>query len=401
MENRLIGLRQNLRRTLREAALAGCLSLCVARAAAAQGAQPVVERIDLSAGRSYPIQTISPVTKISVANPDVADAVVIGERDVVINGKAPGETDVLLFTAGGAPRQYRFSVHTAPDRPQIVLAVKLAEVRRDRLTQVGLSQFYLGRNGTAGTGTFNQPGNVRPGEALDSILVNTGQLFTNVLGFNNARSFYAFLQAEQQRGDARVLAEPTLMAANRDSASFLAGGELPIPIVQPQPNGGALVTIVFREFGVKLNFFPEVISDSLIKLYVRPEVSSLDYGNAITLQGFRIPALRTRRVSTTVDVRRDESLIISGLFNEERERVRTGIPLLMNIPILGHLFSSTRWQRNETELIAIVTPTVFNPLTPRARDTLRVLPDTTLPAREAIEKRLPAAPRPAPSPRRP
>jgi pilus assembly protein CpaC len=130
-------------------------------------------------------------------------------------------------------------------------------------------------------------------------------------------------------------------------------------------------------------------------------VSSLDYGNAITLQGFRIPALRTRRVSTTVDVRRDESLIISGLFNEERERVRTGIPLLMNIPILGHLFSSTRWQRNETELIAIVTPTVFNPLSPRARDTLRVLPDTTLPAREAIEKRLPAAPRPAPSPRRP
>ena len=400
----MIGLGKLWREAARGAAVVGCLSLFLTRGAVAQTA-PAITRVDLSVGRSYPIQTISPVTKISVANPDVADAVVIGERDVVVNGKANGETDILLFSAGAPARQYRVSVHTAADRPQIVLAVKLAEVRRDRLTQVGLSQFYLGRNVTGGTGTFNPGTNVAPREALDSITVRTGELFTNLLGFNNARSFFAFLQAEQLNGNARLLAEPTLMAANRDSASFLAGGELPIPIVQPNATGGTAVTIVFREFGVRLGFVGEILSDSLVKLTVRPEVSTLDYGNAITLSGFRIPALRTRRVSTTVDVRRDQSLVISGLFNEERERVRTGIPLLMNIPILGNLFSSTRWQRNESELIAIVTPTVFNPLAPPGQRLLPIVPDTTLPAREAVERRLPsgargAAPR-APQTRRP
>lgn len=377
--------------------MVGCLSLFLTRAAGAQ-VPAAITRVDLSVGRSYPIQTISPITKISVANPDVADAVVIGERDVVVNGRANGETDILLFSAGAPARQYRVLVHTPADRPQIVLAVKLAEVRRDRLTQVGVSQFYLGRNATGGTGVFNPGSNVAPQQALDSIAVQTGQLFTNLLGFNNAQSFFAFLQAEQQNGNARVLAEPTLMAANRDSASFLAGGELPIPIVQPNANGGAAVTIVFREFGVRLNFVGEILSDSLVKLTVRPEVSTLDYGNAITLSGFRIPALRTRRVSTTVDVRRDQSLVISGLFNEDRERVRTGIPLLMNIPIIGNLFSSTRWQRNETELLAVVTPTVFNPLAPRPGDALRLVPDTTLPAREALQRRLPPAVRDTASP---
>jgi pilus assembly protein CpaC len=361
---------------------------CSLATLAGQARAQVVSRIDLSAGRSYPIQTATPVTKLAVANPDVADAVVIAERDVVINGKSAGETDVLLYTAGGAPRQYRVSVHTPADRPQISLSVKLAEVRRDRLTQVGLSPLYLGRNATVAGGAFRSGRNQAPRGVLDSIAVQTGELFTNVLGFNDAGTFRAFLEAEEQRGDARVLAEPTLLAANREDASFLAGGELPVPIVQPNAAGGSTVTIVFREFGVRLGFNAEVISDSLIRLKVRPEVSSLDYGNAITLSGFRIPALRTRRVESTLDVRRDQSLVISGLFNDERERVRTGVPVLMHIPILGALFSSTRWQHNETELIAIVTPAVFDAMAPRPRDVLRVVPDTTLPARRALEPRL-------------
>jgi pilus assembly protein CpaC len=380
-----------------------CLSLLAVRAAAAQGAPPAITRVDLSVGRSYPIQTLSPVTKISVANPDVADAVVIGERDIVVNGKALGETDVLLFTAIGTPRQYRVAVHTPADRPQVVLAVKLAEVRRDRANQVGFSHLYRGKNATTATGgQLGAGANIRPkpGEGVaDSILVRTGDLFTSVLGFNDARDFFAFLEAQQRNGDARILAEPTLVAADRDSASFLAGGELPIPIAQPNAGGAATVTILFREFGVRLNFTPEVLNDSMIRLRVRPEVSSLDYSNAITLQGFTIPAFTTRRMQTTVDVRRDQALIISGLFNESRQRTRTGVPFLMNIPILGALFSSTQWQRNESELLVVVTPSLFDPAAPRPRDTIRFVPDTTLPAREAIEKRLPAAPRPARTPR--
>jgi len=118
-------------------------------------------------------------------------------------------------------------------------------------------------------------------------------------------------------------------------------------------------------------------------------VSSLDFANAITLQGFRVPAFRTRRVNSTLDVRRNQSLIISGMFTGEEESVRTGLPYLMNIPILGQLFSSTRWQRNESELLVVVTPEVVDPLRPRTRDILRFPADTTRPANEALRRRRP------------
>ena len=194
-------------------------------------------------------------------------------------------------------------------------------------------------------------------------------------------------------GDARILAQPNLMAANNEEASFLAGGELPIPVAQGSTTGGApVVTIMWREFGIRLTFTGEIISDSLIKLKIRPEVSSLDFGNAITLEGFQIPALRTRRVESTVDVRRDQSLIISGLLDDERQKVRTGVPFLSSIPILGALFSSTRWQNNETELLVVVTPVVIDPLRPRPQDVLHFVPDTTLPAGKVLQPQLvPAA----------
>jgi pilus assembly protein CpaC len=216
--------------------------------------------------------------------------------------------------------------------------------------------------------------------------VNAGfGTFLSDLGPDN---LLAFLDAQEQKGNARFLAEPNLMAGNKDSATFLAGGELPIPVVQ----GGASnagVTVQYREFGIRLKFVGEIISDSLIKLTVTPEVSSLDFANAITLQGFRVPAFRTRRVMTTLDVRQNQSLIISGMFAGEDEQVRTGLPLLMNIPILGQLFSSTRFQRNESELLVVVTPVVVDPLRPRPGDTLRLPTDTTRPAIDALGRRRP------------
>ena len=131
------------------------------------------------------------------------------------------------------------------------------------------------------------------------------------------------------------------------------------------------------------------MSDSLIKLQVTPEVSSLDFTNAVLLQGFRIPALRTRRIESTVDVRRNTSLVLSGLFSHEDERVKTGVPFLKDIPILGQLFSSTRFQRNESELIVVVTPVIVDPLRPRAEDVMRFQPDTTKPGLDALQRRLP------------
>jgi pilus assembly protein CpaC len=198
---------------------------------------------------------------------------------------------------------------------------------------------------------------------------------------------------QEQRGNARLLAEPNLMAGNRDSASFLAGGELPIPVVQGA-SAGNQVTLQYREFGIRLKFYGEIISDSLIKLQVTPEVSSLDFANAITLQGFRVPAFRTRRVQSTLDLRKNQSLIISGMFTGEDENVRTGIPLLMNIPILGQLFSSTRFQRNESELLVVVTPVVIDPMQPRTQDVISVPADTTRPATDALRRRPPPPPSP-------
>ncbi len=361
-------------------------------AASAQAAGEIIS-IDLVTGRSQPIQTPVPVTRASVANPEVADVVVVGERDVVINGRGVGETDVLLWGAGDLRRHYRVTVHSVAGRRQIVLAVKFAEVRRDFLAEFGVSGLYRDQHTTAGTGTFRSDNAIDPGTGR----VNLGAdvPFTTILTDFGTKNILALIQAEEQRGTARTLAEPKLMAANREDAAFLAGGELPIPIASGGVGGLVQITILWREFGVRLNFNGEILSDSLLKLKVRPEVSTLDYTNAIVLQGFRIPALRTRRMESTIDVRRDQSLIISGLLNDERTKTRTGVPLLMNIPILGALFSSTQWQRNETELLVVVTPIVVDdPMVPRSQDTIRLRPDTTLPARDAIQPKVqPVAPR--------
>ncbi len=359
-------------------------------ARAQETAVPVVN-IDLIAGRSLPITGGAAISKVTVANPDVADVVVISETEVVINAIATGETDVILWGTGVPRRHYRVSVRSSPERRQILLGVKFAEVRKDALRNISTSLRYREANGNTRVGG----GEFRTDNGFDedgNVLLNAARYLT-VLSTFNTNELLGLLDAEEQRGNARFLAEPNLMAANLEEASFLAGGEFPIPIVQGGVAGqAAAVMIQFREFGIRLTFKGEVLTDSLLKLTVKPEVSSLDYGNAITISGFQIPALRTRRVQSTVDVLTNRSLIISGLFNEERERVKTGIPFLVNIPIIGDLLSSQRWVNNESELIVVVTPILMDPNNPRATDLIRFVPDTTLPARPALEKRLPIPP---------
>ncbi|WP_396206542.1 type II and III secretion system protein family protein [Gemmatimonas sp.] len=353
-----------------------------------------IHRINLSVGRSLPITTTNSVLKVAVANPDIATVVVVTEHDVLISGKALGETDVVLWETNRPRIHYRVSVRTPDDRRLVLLSVRLAEVRRDVLRQVGVSGLYTSKMGNTrvGTGAYKtEDGRDSQGSPQPPMETR----FLSILSDFGTKQFLALLEAEEQSGRARLLAEPNLLAADRDSASFLAGGELPVPVVQ----GGGLtagagvqapVTIQYREFGVRLRFAPNIVSDSVITLYVRPEVSSLDYSNAITLSGFRIPALRSRRVESSVDIRRDQSVILSGLFNDERERVRTGVPLLMNLPILGALFSSSRWQSSETELLVIVTPTIVDPAHLGDELTLPLLRDQRTPAIELLRKRLPA-----------
>lgn len=374
---------------VRRAAVALAVALAAASPVHAQSDQ--VQRLDMTVGRSIPITTPSLISRVSIAAPDVADVVVIGNRELVINAKQSGETDAIVWMESGAREHYRVEVHSASDRLQIALYVKFAEVRRDALTQFGLSGLYRDSHTRAGTGLF-QNDNVFD-KATGAIVLPTQGQFLSILTDLNTSHLLAFLQSQEDLGNARLLAAPNIMAANKEPATFLAGGELPIPVISSTSGSSTpQVSIQYKEYGIRLNFTGEILSDSLLKLQVQPEVSRLDYSNALEISGFKIPALSTRRVTSTVDVRRNESLIISGLFDDERQQTRSGIPLLMKIPILGQLFSSTQWQHDETELLVIVTPIVFDPMHPRSEDVVQLQPDTTLPARAAIQSRLSSPP---------
>ena len=360
--------------------------LCSHRAFAQEAA---VTRLDLPIGRSYPYRADEVITRVTVANPTVADAIVISEREVVINAATAGEGDIILWLQSGRRIHFRVQVHTPADRMQVSIAVKFAEVRRDALREIGVSGRYLNKDVRVGTGQFSNDNNFDP--KTGAITIPSSSRYLSVLSDFGTTDLLAFLDAQEQSGKAHLLAEPTIITANRELATFLAGGEIPVPVVQSsggQGNSGG-VSIVFKEYGVRLRFTPEIVSDSLIKLQVVPEVSSLDFVNAVLLQGFRIPALLTRRMESTVDVRRNTSLVLSGLFNQADERVKTGVPLLKDIPILGQLFSSTRFQKNESELIVVVTPTIVDPLRPRPEDVMRFQPDSTKPGLDALQRRLP------------
>jgi pilus assembly protein CpaC len=364
-------------------------AMMISRRAVAQ--ETAITRIDLPIGRAYPYRAGEVITRVTVANPSVADAVVVSEREIVVNAAAAGEGDIIIWLQSGARVHFRVQVHTPADRMQIALAVKIAEVRRDALRELGVSAVYRDKNVRAGTGLLNNDSPID--QTTGNITIPPASRFLTVLTDFGTDDLLAFLDAQEQNGRAHLLAEPTIMTANREAATFLAGGELPIPVVQGGGGGGAgaqsAVSVQFREFGIRLKFTPEIVSDSLIKLQVTPEVSDLDFTNAVLLQGFRIPALRTRRIESTVDVKRNTSLVLSGLFSNADERVKTGIPLLKDIPVLGQLFSSTRFQRNESELIVIVTPIIVDPLRPRAEDLMRFRTDTTKPALDALKRRLP------------
>lgn len=372
-------------------ALVGAVVLSHPAAAVAQEGD--IRRIDLPIGRSFPVTTATSISKVSIGNPEVADVAVVAERDLVINARATGETDAIIWEISGTRHHFRVQVRSPSDRMQLAVYIKFAEVRRDAIRELGSSFLFRDAGTRVGTGifrsdnVFDEDGNI--------VLPSETQFLTVLTDFDTDK-LLGFLSVQEQKGNAKILAEPNVLAGNRETATFLAGGELPIPVVQGTSADvtGTRVSIEYKKFGVQLRFTGEIVSDELVKLTLAPEVSSLDFGNAIIISGFRVPAFRTRRVETTVDVRRNQSLVISGLFNNEQERVRTGIPLLQDIPILGALFSSTRWQRSESELLVVVTPVVVDPLRPRPIDVLPPKPETTRPAEEALDLRQPAEPTP-------
>jgi hypothetical protein len=232
--------------------------------------------------------------------------------------------------------------------------VRFAEVSRSALQELGASFVANGYKsqwyGRTGTEQFPEPEWDNQGRLVFSD-------FLNLFVLNTRQGLGGVIRALQSKGLFQSLAEPNLIALNGKEASFLAGGEYPYPVVQPGGTTNA-VTIMFKEFGVRLTFTPTVLANDLINLKVKPEVSSLDFSNAITLEGFRVPALSTRRTETEVELQNGQTFAIAGLMNNTMNNTLQKVPGIGDIPILGYLFRSRAYQKNQTELVVMITPTI-------------------------------------------
>jgi pilus assembly protein CpaC len=198
----------------------------------------------------------------------------------------------------------------------------------------------------------------------------------NILLFRNDINLAAELQALQTKHVLELLAEPNVLAISGEQASFLAGGEFPFPVIQPGTGGTSAISIMWREYGVRLNFVPNVTARGTIRLKVAPEVSSLDYTNAVTIQGFTIPGLSSRRVQTEVELDSGQSFVIAGLLDNQARDNLSKVPGIANIPILGKLFQAKSVAKNNSELLVIITPEVVRPI-PEGQAT----PDLTFPTK--------------------
>jgi pilus assembly protein CpaC len=389
---------------------------CGTGACACGAATPV----DLLVGRSTVLNVASPIARVSLTVPDIADAMVTAPQQLLIHGKTPGTISLFVWDRAGGIATYEVNVRRDlsqlveqmkqlfPGEPitvtgsgkdvvisgtvsskyvvdkaadvaggyvekkenvvnllkqqegvasnQVLLRVRFAEVSRSALQELGasyvLDRFKNDWDARATTQQYAAPDfdSSKPG-------LLTFSDFLNLFVFNSKHGVGGVVRALQSKGLFQSLAEPNLIASNGKEASFLAGGEYPYPVVQPGTGGNA-VTIMFKEFGVRLNFTPTVLGGDLINLKVRPEVSSLDFSNAIVLQGFRVPALSTRRTDTEVELQDGQTFAIAGLLNNTLNNTMQKIPGIGDIPVLGYLFRSRAYQKNQTELVVMITPQI-------------------------------------------
>ncbi len=326
------------------------------------------QKIRVTVGQSVTQKTSTNVKTVSIADTDVADVVVAGPREVLINGKRIGLTTMVVWDENNVSSLFDVVVRGPFSDQKIELRVKVAEVNRTKALELGFDFLVytdeLGQNSEAIGGTFG--GSVATPSAPLSIFRGAATEGASAIfkWTQGGDQFQTMIHAAQTNGVIRVLAEPNVVAASGQEASFLSGGEIPVPIASSGAQGGTTITIEWKEFGVKVGFLPTIIDSNVINLRVAPEVSNLDYNNAIEISGFRIPAIRSRKAETTVELKDQETLVIGGLIASETSKVRTRIPLLGHIPLLGYLFSDTEDVKTESELVIIVTPHLVRALPP-------------------------------------
>ena len=326
--------------------------------------QPTV--IQVSMGYQKLVSHPNTISQVAVGNPEVVDVQVTGARQLMLSGKIPGSTNLTVWSRGAsAPEIYRVLVADSSNTgydSQVQTNIRIVEISRTTLKQFGLN---FGRNTDSITYAVSPPGTLSGVEGgqggftlnSDSGFLPIADAFNIVLGRSKS-GFLGTLSALEGKGLAHTLAEPSLVAMSGQSASFLAGGEFPIPVQQDNNS----TTIEYKEYGVRLTLSPTVLGPERIVVKVAPEVSELDFSSAVESGGVSVPGLTVRRSDTTVELGDGESFVISGLISSGMTSSVDKFPGLGDIPILGAFFKSTRFERLDKELIMVVTPHIVRPM---------------------------------------
>jgi pilus assembly protein CpaC len=380
--------------------------------------------LTVKAGKSLVLDSEFVIVRVALPGAEIAEAVMASPHEVVINGRAPGETTLLVWEKEGGRREYDLRVEPSefsldavrrqltaemPDQtfaialengkvllrgrarnltsatraaaiagvlgpvvnllyvdvpaadPQILLKVRFANVDRAAVSELGANIFSTGATNTIGATTTGQFTPPRFEEIIGDKSKLTLTDALNVFLLRPDLNLAATVRALANKRLLEILAEPNLLAMNERPASFLAGGEFPFPTLQGGGAGLGAVTIQFREFGVRITFLPVITPRGTIRLEVTPEVSSLDFSNGLVFQGFSIPALSTRRVQTEIELSSGRSFAIGGLLDQRLAESLSKVPGLGDIPLLGKIFQSRALTKNNTELLVLVTPELVDP----------------------------------------
>ena len=379
----------------------------------------------VAVGKTVLVDTANPIRRIAVGLGEIAETHAISRTEIMVSGKTAGETSLIIWdTLGGRQffnvkvsasasasnsnmdairRQLRtelpgqtvsvtfdnnmvflrgtvkdltssaravqiassagkvvnlLNVKLPPLDPQILLKVRFISVDRTKALQLGINMFNNGLGnaiGSVSTGQFTPPLTT----SAATTIANNENITAIFPGLGNVG---ATITALSTKGVTEVLAEPNILAVNGKEDSFLAGGEYPYPVAQAAAGGTATITIMFKEYGIRLNFIPVVTPRGTIRLQVAPEVSSLDFTNAVELSGFEVPAITSRKMKTEVELADGQSFVIAGLLDNNETETFQKIPFLGDIPILGKFFQSMSKNKTNTELIVLVTPEIVAPI---------------------------------------
>ena len=384
---------------------------------------PAVSRILVGTGKTYILDTSVNIERIAIASPEIAEAVPVNARSVMVNGKVAGETSLVVWLNDGTRHEYDINVRIAasridgasrqleeefggrvhadldntsvyltgtvktlydsqravaiaetlgrvinllrvevpPQEVQILLKVRFANVDRTKSKDLGINFIGAPKGFPFGSQTGAYPnGTVSTGSGGQSTVSLTDAL--NLLFFDPQINVGATLKDLEGRAVLQILAEPNLLAMNGHEASFVAGGEFPYPTLSGGGSAASQVTIQFRQFGVQIHFLPTVTPRGTIRLHLSPEVSSLDFANALTANGNTVPALNTRKVDTDIELESGQTFAIAGLLDQRTTESFSRIPGLADIPVLGKLFTTKGTTASNSELLIIVTPEFVAPI---------------------------------------